>query len=248
MKKVLVSIFIIIFAIAMINSVYAASSGSVTLKLSSTTIKEGDEVTLTVSATDTNNINAVGYTGIKITNKDGEDCTSLFEALIPEKANENISGNLSENGVNYYLMSAGEHQTSDIFKVKIKLASGTVSEGTYNITIDGLVVENKTYALGTSEEKTTNVGTKTAEIKVVKDTTVIGEEIDTTKENETTTTPSTKKTSNSSKSTSSKSSSSSSSKKTLPQTGVEVVSIVGIAVLSIVAIISYVSYRKYKNI
>ena len=56
MKKVFISIFTLIFIISMVNYVFAATSGSVEVRSSSTTIKAGDEITIFVSAADSNTI------------------------------------------------------------------------------------------------------------------------------------------------------------------------------------------------
>lgn len=251
MKKVLISIFTLIFIISMINVVNAATSGSVTLKLSATTIKAGDEITLTVAAEDSNNLNAVGYTGVNFTDSNGADASSKFQIVKTEKASTNVSGNITESSTTYYLMEAGTIQSSDIFTVTIKALDG-ITAGTYNINVNGLVVENKTHALGTAEEKATNIGTKSVQIKAVADETTIDNNKDTTDNNSESSngssSSSSSKSSTSSTTSSSKSSSNEASSKKLPQTGVEVGSIIGIVALSVIAIISYVSYKKYKNI
>ena len=257
MKKVFISIFTLIFIISMVNYVFAATSGSVEVRSSSTTIKAGDEITIFVSAADSNNLNAVGYTNITITNSQGTDSTSLFEIKSVEKASENVSGNISDNGKTYFLMNAGEFKSSDIFKFNVK-ALDTVPEGTYNVNINGLVVDNKTNALGTDEQKTTNVGTKTVQIKAIKDTTIIDggdttpdqtPQTDNGQEQTPRTTPQTDNGNggNSGRIVST-SGDNDSGAKTLPQTGVNYTLVIAIAVLSVSAIVSFVSYKKFKNI
>ena len=267
MKKVFISIFTLIFIISMVNYVFAATSGSVEVRSSSTTIKAGDEITIFVSAADSNNLNAVGYTNITITNSQGTDSTSLFEIKSVEKASENVSGNISDNGKTYFLMNAGEFKSSDIFKFNVK-ALDTVPEGTYNVNINGLVVDNKTNALGIDEQKTTNVGTKTVQIKAIKDTTIIDggdttPQQDNGQEQIPSTTPQTDNGQEQTPSTTpqtdngnggnsgrivSTSGDNDSGAKTLPQTGVNYTWIIAIAVLSVSAIVSFVSYKKFKNI
>lgn len=260
MKKLLVSIFTLIFIISMsIITVNAATSGNVTLNLNKTTLKAGDTFVVTVSAEDSNTLNAVGYSTITVTNSEGTDVSSSFEVTKIEKVSDNVSGNMTEDSKTYYLMAAGDIQSSDIFAVTLK-ASDSISTGTYTININGLVVENKTNALGTDEEKTTDVGTKSVQITVTTDGTPAVDPVD---DGDTgagdgdttgTKTPSTKDTtksgngSGSGKLASTDSDDEEEDDKELPQTGVEVVSIVAIAGLSACAIVSYISYKKYKNI
>ena len=253
MKKVFITLFSLILIISMVTCVYAATSGNVEVNSSSTTVKAGEAVTITVSASDTNNLNAVGYTNITITDSNGVDSSSSFDIKPVEIASTNVSGSLANEGKTYFMMNAGEFKTSDIFKVEIR-ALDTVKEGTYNVNINGLVVENKTYALGTAEEKTTTVGTKTAQITAITDTTIIddGSGTNSSQPSSGEETPSTTTPENGDGSTSGRiveaSGDNDSEDKTLPQTGIEYTWIIAVAGLSIIAIVSFVSYKKYKNI
>lgn len=250
MKKVLISLFTIAFLISMVNSIYAATSGSISINTSSSTIKAGEEITLTVSATDSDKLNSIEYTFITVTDANGISTPSLEVSKV-EAANSNWT-NLIEGTSIIYMYTGSAVESSEVFKITLK-AKEDISEGNYIVNIQGLKVYNVTHAEGTDEEKTTNIGAKTVEIKAIKDTTTVdgddsSKDIEKSTDDGKTETPSTKETGTGSKSTSGSKSSDSSSSKKLPQTGVEIISIAGIAVLSIISIISYVSYRKYKNI
>lgn len=237
MKKILISIFTLIFIISMVTVVNAASTGSITLTSSNTTVKAGDEFTVTISAQDTNGYNGIQYKDITITDQNGVETTSIkFEKVEALENNSKFDGVGDEAGVTAFTYSATDNNTSivPVCKLTFKVNSG-ITAGTYNINLGDM----KVFSLNESDD-TTEIGTKSVSVKAIVDTTTVDK--DTNKEN----TPSTNK--NTGSTTNSKSTNSTTKKTTLPQTGVETVSIIAIAILSIFAVISYVSYKKYKNI
>ena len=258
MKKLLVSIFTLIFIISMsIITVNAATSGNVTLQTNSEAIKSGDEFVITVSAADTNNLSALEYTDIVVTDSNGQSNSNIEVSKI-ETANSNWSP-YEEGSTKVYMYTGTAAQSSEVFKITLK-ANNSITSGTYTININGIKLTNATYAEGTDEEKITDVGTKSVQVTVTTDGTPAVDPIDDgdtdAGDGDTTGTKTPSKntgTKNGSGSGSGKLASTDSDDeeeddKELPQTGVEVVSIVAIAGLSACAIVSYISYKKYKNI
>lgn len=238
MKKVLVSIFTLIFIISMITVVNAAS-GSISVTASSNQVTRGNTFTVTVSGTADENITGMQASISYDTNK---------LSLENKSAGTNFSDLSGTNEIAIASSGNSDVKSGTLYTLTFKvLDTADLGETTISVTGATLALVN-----GSQAQENVIASDQSAKVTIISDTTTVSGEEETNAETTKTTTPSSKKSNSSSKSTSSKSSSksssNSSSKKTLPQTGVEVVSVIGIAVLSFVAIISYVSYRKYKNI
>ncbi len=238
MKKVLVSIFTLIFIISMITVVNAAS-GSISVTASSNQVTRGNTFTVTVSGTADENITGMQASISYDTNK---------LSLENKSAGTNFSDLSGTNEIAIASSGNSDVKSGTLYTLTFKvLDTADLGETTISVTGATLALVN-----GSQAQENVMASDQSAKVTIISDTTTVSGEEETNAETTKTTTPSSKKSNSSSKSTSSKSSSksssNSSSKKTLPQTGVEVVSVIGIAVLSFVAIISYVSYRKYKNI
>lgn len=244
MKKVLISIFTLIFIISMITVVNAAT-GSISVTPSANQVVKGGTFTVTVAGTAEENITALqsalsfDTTKLSLENKSagaGFTDASGSNSEIAILSTDNSS--LSKSGTLYTLT----------FKVL-----DTAVEGETKISIT-----NATLALvnNSQTQENVNVSDVSATVTIKADTTTVDQDNnkentqDTNKDNSTSekeNTPSNNKNTTSTNST--KSTTSSSSKKTkLPQTGAEVGSVIAIAILSVIAVISYVSYKKYKNI
>ena len=238
MKKVLISIFTLIFIISMITVVNAAS-GSISVTASSNQVTRGNTFTVTVSGTADENITGMQASISYDTNK---------LSLENKSAGTNFSDLSGTNEIAIASSGNSDVKSGTLYTLTFKvLDTADLGETTISVTGATLALVN-----GSQAQENVIASDQSAKVTIISDTTTVSGEEETNAETTKTTTPSSKKSNSSSKSTSSKSSSksssNSSSKKTLPQTGVEVVSVIGIAVLSFVAIISYVSYRKYKNI
>lgn len=231
MKKFLISLLTLIFVISITISVSAATTGTVTISLSSQTIKAGDEFSIVVTASDSNNLNTVEYSGLTITDESGNVSTDITVKSV-EAVGDNWA-KMSNEGKTNFVYSGGATQSQEVFKV-IFTVGDNITAGTYNINIEGIKVYNTNL-----EDDTTDIGTKSVSVKAIVDDTTAGNKDNTTNNS-----------SNTSNSTNNSNSSNSANKKTtkLPQTGVENVSIIAIIALGTIAIASYVSYRKYKNI
>ena len=238
MKKVLVSIFTLIFIISMITVVNAAS-GSISVTASSNQVTRGNTFTVTVSGTADENITGMQASISYDTNK---------LSLENKSAGTNFSDLSGTNEIAIASSGNSDVKSGTLYTLTFKvLDTADLGETTISVTGATLALVN-----GSQAQENVMASDQSAKVTIISDTTTVSGEEETNAETTKITTPSSKKSNSSSKSTSSKSSSksssNSSSKKTLPQTGVEVVSVIGIAVLSFVAIISYVSYRKFKNI
>ena len=238
MRKVLVSIFTLIFIISMITVVNAAS-GSISVTASSNQVTRGNTFTVTVSGTADENITGMQASISYDTNK---------LSLENKSAGTNFSDLSGTNEIAIASSGNSDVKSGTLYTLTFKvLDTADLGETTISVTGATLALVN-----GSQAQENVMASDQSAKVTIISDTTTVSGEEETNAETTKTTTPSSKKSNSSSKSTSSKSSSksssNSSSKKTLPQTGVEVVSVIGIAVLSFVAIISYVSYRKFKNI
>lgn len=254
MKRILISLLTLIFIISISISVNAATTGGASLALSKDTIKAGDEFSVVVTATDTNNINTVEYATITITDESGNASSD-----ITVKSVDAVSSNWyreTEGQSIYFVYSGEKTQSQEVFKITFTVGDN-IKEGTYQINVQGL----KVYSLNT-EDDTTNVGEKSVSVKAIVDDTTAGNqggETQTPDEN-TGNNPSsdggnsnpdngnnndnankkenTNKNVNTNKNTTTK----------LPQTGAESASIIAIIALGAISIVSYISYRKYKNI
>lgn len=244
MKKILISIFTLIFIISMVTIVNAAETGSITLTSSNTTVKAGDEFTVTISAQDTNGYNGIQYKDITITDQNGVETTSIkFEKVEALENNSKFDGVGDEAGVTAFTYSSTDNNTSviPVCKLTFKVNSG-ITAGTYNINLGDM----KVFSLNESDD-TTEIGTKSVSIKAIVDTTTVGGDTD-DEEKTPSNTPKEDDDGDDKSAGTVKPTNSGSKKTTLPQTGVELVSVIAIAVLSIFAVISYALYKKYKNI
>lgn len=222
MKKILISMIALLMVIMPIN-VMAATTGSITLSSSTSTIKAKDEFTVVVKASDSNNLNTVEYSNITITDKNGKETSAItLEKIesIGDWAKMNNDGNTA------FVYSGSATQTQDVFKLTFKV-SDKIAAGTYNINVNGLIV----YSTNLLDD-TTTVGTKTVSVKV--------EEEKVLEENKNNVANNTgnKVTNNNANNNGSK----------LPQTGIEDVPVFVVIILGIVSIISYVSYKRYRDI
>ena len=248
MKKVLISIFTLIFIISMITVVNAAS-GSISVAASSKQVVRGNTFTVTVAGTADENItalqSALSYDTTKLSLENKTTGTGFRDASGSDSEIAILStdnSSLSKSGTLYILT----------FKVL-----DTAEEG--NTTID---VTSATLALvnANQEQENVSVADGSATVTIKEDTTTPvnpGNENNDDggdKEQTPSTTPkdegdnSDDKSSSPSKSTDTPKSSDNDKESSLPQTGIEDVSIIAIAGLSIFAVISYRLYKKYNNI
>ena len=270
MKRNLISLIILIFIISVTMPVNAATTGSVTISLSNETIKAGDEFSIIVSATDTNNLNTIEYSNLTIKDETGNASKAITVKSL-EAVGDNWAKMNAEGKINF-VYSGDATQSQQVFKVTFSV-SDSVKAGKYSINVEGL----KVYSANL-EDDTTEIGTKSVTVKaIVDDTTVGGNQGGGTPEDpgetegtdddtsegtggEDDRTPSDdgnngnngdnddngsdegkKENVNTNKNTNKKPTK-------LPQTGVESASVMAIIILAAISIASYVSYRKYKNI
>lgn len=237
MKKVLISIFTLIFIISMITVVNAAS-GSVSAVASSSQITKGNTFTISLAGTSDNPIDGM-YT------KFSYDTTVL--ELVSKTPGLNYGDNSSEGEILINNNSTSTSQTSgNLYTLTFKVLDNAKEGDTIINFSESELHLNENGTIG----KTT-VTINGVTVKIKEDSTIIDK--DDNKDN-------TKKPSNNQGSTnkpdnnsgsSSKPASKDTTKKAtkkLPQTGLETGSIIWIAILSVFAVISYVSYKKYRNI
>ena len=248
MKKVLISILMLIFIISISISVNAATTGNITVSLSKDTVKAGDEFSIIVTATDTNNINTVEYTTVDIKDQNGQTSESVVV-----KSVEPVSSNWykeSEGQSNYFVYSGEKTQNQEVFKVTFTVEDDAIA-GTYTIDVNGL----KVYSLNL-EDDTTDIGTKSVSLKVIEDDTTAGEQEDDSSNDgaddgydadDNTDSDNDTKEENKDKNVN-KDKNTNKDKTKLPQTGAENTTIIAIITLGIISVISYVSYKKYNNI
>ena len=237
MKKVLISIFTLIFIISMITVVNAAS-GSISVTASSNQVVKGNTFTVTVAGTADENItalqSALSYDNTKLSLETKAAGTGFTDA----------SGSNSEIAIlstdNNSLTKSGTLYTLT-FKV---LDTAEEGDTTISVTSATLALVNDSQT-----QENVSVADGSAIVTIKADTTTADKNnTEETEKEEVTKTPSSTNNDSSKSSSSSNSSASSSKKTTLPQTGVEVVSVIIMAALSIFAVISYALYKKYKNI
>lgn len=238
MKKVVISIFTLIFIISMITVVNAAS-GSISVTASSSQVVKGNTFTVTVAGSADENITglqaALSYDKTKLSLESKATGTG-FSDLSGSDAEIAIASTSSSS-----LTTSGTLYTLT-FKV---LDTATEGDTIISVTSATLALVNDN-----QEQENVSVADGSATITIKSDNTTVGNNDNNNKIDDGTVTTTPSSTNSDSGSDKSSSSSASSSKKTttLPQTGVEVVSIIAIAVLSVLAVISYVLYKKYKNI
>jgi len=258
MKKILISLLTLIFIISIAISANAATTGAVTIALSNETIKAGDEFSIVVTATDSNNLNTVEYSGLTITDESGNVVTSISVKSV-EAVGDNWA-KMNNEGKTNFVYSGGATQSQQVFKVTFTVGDN-IAAGTYKINVEGL----KVYSTNIDDD-TTDVGTKSVSVKAIVDDTTAGNQGGTTEEPENTVqTPSNttgngdnsgnSDTSNKKKNetankvvNTNKNTSTNKNTTKLPQTGVESASVIAIIALGVISIASYVSYKKYKNI
>lgn len=250
MKKILISLLTLIFIISIAVSANAATTGAVTISLSNETIKAGDEFSIVVTATDSNNLNTVEYSGLTITDESGNVSTAITVKSV-EAVGDNWA-KMNNEGKTNFVYSGGQAQSQEVFKVTFTVGDN-ITAGTYNINVEGL----KVYSTNI-EDDTTDVGTKSVSVKAIVDDTTVNNQGGATTDNNnttqepenTTTTPSNTTSDNKSNPTSTNNKKNNTNKTTtkLPQTGVESASVIAIIALGAMGVASYVSYRKYKNI
>lgn len=235
MKKVLISIFTLIFIISMVSVVNAAS-GSISAVTSSNQVVKGNTFTVTLSGEADNPIDGM-YTKLS------------YDSSILELTTKTPGINYSDNsgtGEIYIINNSSESsQTSGtLYTLTFKVLDGA-AEGETIIGFDSSELHLNDN--GTINKVSSEINNVTVTIKS-DDTTVGGN--NTVDTNNSSNGSNSNKNSNTSSNHSTSNTSSNSSNKTtkLPQTGAEVTSIIAIAILSIFAVISYISYKKYKNI
>lgn len=237
MKKVLISIFTLIFIISMITVVNAAS-GSISVTASSNQVVKGNTFTITVAGTADENITALqaalSFDTTKLSLDSKKSGTGFTDASGSDSEIAILStdnNSLSKSGTLYTLT----------FKV---LDTATEGDTTINVTSATLALVNESQT-----QENVSVADGSATITIKSDiTTADKDNTEGTEKEEGTKTPSSTKKDNNKSSSSSSSNASSSKKTTLPQTGVEVISVIVMAALSVFAVISYILYKKYKNI
>lgn len=253
MKRILISLLTFIFIVSIVLSVNAATSGTVTISSSKEVIKAGDEFSILVSASDSNNLNTVEYSGLTITYEGG-----TVSGAITVKSVEAINDNwakLNNGGKTDFVYSGGVTQSQEVFKVTLVVGDNIVA-GTYNINLEGL----KVYSTN-MEDDTTDIGTKSVSVKAIVDNTTAGgndqnpsnsdngnNSNDGTGNNGSTNGDKKEENKNVSSNKVSNTNKNTNTTKKLPQTGVESTTLFAIIALAVVGITSFISYRKYKNI
>lgn len=261
MKKILISIITLIFIISITVSVQAATTGKVEMTLSKETVKAGEEFSIVVAATDTNNLNTVEYSGITITDENGNNVEGITVKTV-EAIGDNWA-KMNAEGKTNFVYSGEATQTQQVFKVTFTVNDG-VEEGAYKINIEGIKVSSTNL-----DDITTDIGTKTETVKVIIDKTTVGNQDDEDTEGDNTPAPeptpsnptddgnsngnvadSGNKEENKTKNVIKNTTKNITKNKTtkLPQTGSESASVIALIALGALAISSYISYRKYKNI
>ena len=235
MKKILISMLILIYIISISISVNAATTGGISLVASKDTIKAGDEISIVVKATDSNKLNTVEYSAITIKDAQGK-ATSAITVKSVEAVGDNWA-KMNNEGKTAFVYSGGATESADVFKVTLTV--GDVTEGQYTINVEGLTV----YSAHVTDD-TTNVGTKSVSVKAIIDETTAGDK--TPSKDNTSTGNSTDDKSDSGKKGNTNTNKNKVNK--LPQTGAENTVVIAIVALGIVSIVSYISYRKYNNI
>ena len=222
MKKVLISVMALITVILMSTNVMAATSGAVTLTASTGIVKAKDEFTITVKATDSNNLNTVEYSSITVTDGTGKETNAISLKsvdIIGEWSNMNYDGKTA------FVYSGSAKQEENVCKLTFTVSDNIVA-GTYNINVNGLTV----YSTNLLDD-TTTIGTKTATVVVEKE--VVEDNKNNTVNNENKVPSNNTNKNNTTK---------------LPQTGIEDTGLYAVIILSIVSIVAYTSYRRYRDI
>lgn len=248
MRKLLISIYSLIIIISMMTSVKAATTGHITLTPSTDTIKAGTEFSITVKASDSNNLNTVEYSSITVTDANGSVNNNITVKGIETMGDWSKMNN---DGNTAFVFGGSATQSQDVFKITF-IANSEIAAGTYNINIDGLVIYSTNL-----EDDTTTIGKKTVSVKVKEektqeDKTQEGNKDDSSnKENNEANKGENKPGNNSNNNNNNSNKPNNSTNKPatkLPQTGLIDMTAIAIAVLSIIIVVSYISYRKVKDI
>ena len=236
MKKVLVSVLSIIFIVSMISTVYAATTGSISVGASSDSVVKGKTFTVTVAGTAEANIKAMEA-------KLSYDANKL--AIENKSAGQGFSDLSGSNEIAITASSSeGLSKSATLYTITFKvLDNATEGETTISVT-------NAVLALLDAENTNELSDEVTITIKA-DDTTVDNQGGATTGDNaqkdeqkNTIETPSNTNSGNKSNTNNKKNNTTTK----LPQTGVESASVIAIVALGAISISSYISYRKYKNI
>lgn len=237
MKKVLVSVLAIIFIVSMISTVYAATTGSISVGASSDSVVKGKTFTVTVAGTAEANIKAMEA-------KLSYDANKL--AIENKSAGQGFSDLSGSNEIAITASSSeGLSKSATLYTITFKvLDNATEGETTISVT-------NAVLALLDAEN--TNELSDEVTITIKADDTTVDNQGGATTDNNTQkdeqkntiTTPSNTNSGNKSNTTSNKKNNTTTK---LPQTGAESASVLAIVALGAISISSYISYRKYKNI
>lgn len=247
MKKCLISIMVLITVILLSVNVMAATTGAVTLTASTGTVKAKDELTITLKATDNNNLNTVEYSSITVTDASGKETNAItFKSVevIGEWSNMNYDGKTA------FVYSGTATKEQNVCKLTFTV-SDNISAGTYNINVNGLTV----YSTNLSDD-TTTVGTKTVSVVVEEekvDNGNTGNNIENNvgnNEGNNNNNESDKQNNiaNNNSNESNKQDNTATGNNKLPQTGIEDTIVYAIIILGFASIVAYVSYRRYKDI
>ena len=157
MKKILISaITFVVITVVTIN-VFASTTGKINLNANSKEIKAGEEITVTLSASDSNTLNTVEYTKITVTDKNGKT-TSEISVKNVEKTGD--WAEFEYDGKKAFVYSGAATNSAEVCKITFK-ASDKIESGEYNINIEGLTVYSTNI-----EDDTTTIGTKSIKIEV----------------------------------------------------------------------------------
>jgi len=161
MKKILISVLTLIFIISISIYSYAATTGSISLDLRNKNVKAGEEFTIVITASDTNNVNSIEYSGISIKDQNGASTTAITLKSI--EAIGDSWTKMTEDSKTYYIYMGEATKTAQVFKA-IFLVKEDAKAGTYDVNFEGL----KVYSIDLNDD-TTNIGTKTANVNILEE-------------------------------------------------------------------------------
>lgn len=252
MKKILISLLLLIFIISTITTVYAAT-GDVKLSASTDTVFKGKTFTVTLTATGENNVTGISsklsYDKSKLSLENKTTSNGFTDVPSGDELNAGI---LSTDGIT---LSKSVVIYTLTFKVLDTASVGETEISLTNIEL-GLVNES-----GVQEDVTAS--NTSVKISIKEDDTTVGGNQDNNNDssnnnnnanngdNNNTNSGNENKDKNQNKNVNSnKNTNKNNNKNTtkLPQTGAESTVVIAIIALGIVSIVSYISYRKYNNI
>lgn len=243
MKKVLVSVLTIIFIVSMISTVYAATTGSISVGASSDSVIKGKTFTVTVAGTAEANIKAMEA-------KLSYDANKL--AIENKSAGQGFSDLSGSNEIAITASSSeGLSKAATLYTITFKVLDNAVEgETTISVTNAVLALLDAENTEELSDEVTITIKADDTTAGNQGGTTQTPEDTKSDAENTTGNTPSNTTSGDKSNTTSKPSTNNKKNNTTtkLPQTGVESMSVIAIIALGVVAIASFISYRKYKNI